>query len=209
MHAEALRPAARYRSRPREAQPRSLRHPAFSFAPSAACVYKPGHDHRPERKDLHAPFQTPARRNARDLLRARRFQACRRLLPGEVRRHACAVHGEPGGKGAGLDAQFRQGLGDGRIRHAAALHRRAHAPRGRGRQAGRPHAGDPAADRPQSCAPSSICRRSASSRSPSTATCIQADGGTRTASITGGWIALHDCLRWMESAADGQACRRC
>lgn len=28
---------------------------------------------------------------------------------------------------------------------------------------------------------------------------IQADGGTRTASITGAWIALHDCLRWMES----------
>ncbi len=28
---------------------------------------------------------------------------------------------------------------------------------------------------------------------------IQADGGTRTASITGGWIALHDCLRWMET----------
>ena len=28
---------------------------------------------------------------------------------------------------------------------------------------------------------------------------IQADGGTRTASITGGWIALHDCLRWMEA----------
>jgi ribonuclease PH len=28
---------------------------------------------------------------------------------------------------------------------------------------------------------------------------IQADGGTRTASITGGWIALHDCVRWMEN----------
>lgn len=28
---------------------------------------------------------------------------------------------------------------------------------------------------------------------------IQADGGTRTASITGGWIALHECLKWMES----------
>ncbi|MBC8716072.1 ribonuclease PH [Ochrobactrum sp. Marseille-Q0166] len=28
---------------------------------------------------------------------------------------------------------------------------------------------------------------------------IQADGGTRTASITGGFIALHDCLRWMEA----------
>ena len=28
---------------------------------------------------------------------------------------------------------------------------------------------------------------------------IQADGGTRTASITGAWIALHDCLEWMRS----------
>ena len=28
---------------------------------------------------------------------------------------------------------------------------------------------------------------------------IQADGGTRTASITGAWVALHDCLRWMET----------
>jgi ribonuclease PH len=26
---------------------------------------------------------------------------------------------------------------------------------------------------------------------------LQADGGTRTAAITGAWIALHDCLRWM------------
>ena len=28
---------------------------------------------------------------------------------------------------------------------------------------------------------------------------IQADGGTRTASITGAWVALHDCLQWMRS----------
>ena len=28
---------------------------------------------------------------------------------------------------------------------------------------------------------------------------IQADGGTRTASITGAWIALKDCLEWMEA----------
>ncbi len=28
---------------------------------------------------------------------------------------------------------------------------------------------------------------------------IQADGGTRTASITGGWVALHDCLQWMKA----------
>ena len=26
---------------------------------------------------------------------------------------------------------------------------------------------------------------------------LQADGGTRTASITGAWVALHDCIGWM------------
>src|SRR6202158_3290213 len=28
---------------------------------------------------------------------------------------------------------------------------------------------------------------------------LQADGGTRTASITGAWVALADCLNWMKS----------
>jgi ribonuclease PH len=28
---------------------------------------------------------------------------------------------------------------------------------------------------------------------------IQADGGTRTASITGAWVALNDCLSWMSA----------
>ena len=28
---------------------------------------------------------------------------------------------------------------------------------------------------------------------------IQADGGTRTAAITGAWVALHECLSWMEA----------
>ncbi len=35
---------------------------------------------------------------------------------------------------------------------------------------------------------------------------IQADGGTRTAAITGAWVALHDCVAWMkarEMIADG------
>ena len=27
---------------------------------------------------------------------------------------------------------------------------------------------------------------------------IQADGGTRTAAITGSWVALYDCIKWME-----------
>jgi ribonuclease PH len=30
---------------------------------------------------------------------------------------------------------------------------------------------------------------------------IQADGGTRTAAITGAWVALHDCLAWMKARA--------
>ena len=38
---------------------------------------------------------------------------------------------------------------------------------------------------------------------------IQADGGTRTAAITGGWVALHECIEWMRNhkmlAAEGFA----
>lgn len=28
---------------------------------------------------------------------------------------------------------------------------------------------------------------------------LQADGGTRTAAITGAWVALHDCIQWMKA----------
>jgi ribonuclease PH len=28
---------------------------------------------------------------------------------------------------------------------------------------------------------------------------LQADGGTRTAAITGAWVALHDCFQWMRA----------
>jgi ribonuclease PH len=28
---------------------------------------------------------------------------------------------------------------------------------------------------------------------------IQADGGTRTAAITGAWVAMHDCIAWMKA----------
>jgi len=28
---------------------------------------------------------------------------------------------------------------------------------------------------------------------------LQADGGTRTASVTGAWVALYDCVQWMKS----------
>jgi ribonuclease PH len=38
---------------------------------------------------------------------------------------------------------------------------------------------------------------------------IQADGGTRTASITGAWVALSDCLAWMKARnmTEGQVLR--
>ena len=38
---------------------------------------------------------------------------------------------------------------------------------------------------------------------------IQADGGTRTASITGAWVALHDCLAWMKTRDMIKAPIRC
>ncbi|MEX0347141.1 MAG: ribonuclease PH [Rhizobiaceae bacterium] len=36
---------------------------------------------------------------------------------------------------------------------------------------------------------------------------IQADGGTRTAAITGGYVALHQCIQWMETRGMTQLSR--
>ena len=38
---------------------------------------------------------------------------------------------------------------------------------------------------------------------------IQADGGTRTAAITGAWVALHDCIAWMKAREHAQGAIRC
>ena len=38
---------------------------------------------------------------------------------------------------------------------------------------------------------------------------IQADGGTRTAAITGAWVALSDCLAWMKAREMLRAATRC
>ena len=38
---------------------------------------------------------------------------------------------------------------------------------------------------------------------------IQADGGTRTASITGAWVALADCLTWMKARDMTKSSGRC
>ena len=36
---------------------------------------------------------------------------------------------------------------------------------------------------------------------------LQADGGTRTAAITGAWVALRDCLTWMHGRSMMPKCR--
>ena len=60
-----------------------------------------------------------------------------------------------------------------------------------------PHAGDPAADRPSLRA---VVNLPAIGERQIVLDCdvIQADGGTRTASITGAWVALHECFTWMQ-----------
>ncbi len=84
---------------------------------------------------------------------------------------------------------FLRGKGQGwvtaGIRHAARFHRLAHAPRSRRRQTKRPHAGNPAPDRPLAARSGGF---GAIGRAPDfnqDCDVIQADGGTRTAAITG------------------------
>ena len=74
------------------------------------------------------------------------------------------------GKGAALAQGRRQGLGHGRIWHAAARHRRAHAARGGAGQAVGPHPGNPAPGRPLAARRGRSRGVWASARSPSTAT---------------------------------------
>ena len=66
----------------------------------------------------------------------------------EVGRTQGDLHRQRRGSRAAVPAQHRQGLGHGRVRHAAARDQHAHAARVERRQGRRPHAGDPAADRP-------------------------------------------------------------
>ena len=85
-------------------------------------------------------------------------------------------------------------LGHRRIRHAAALHPRAHAPRGLDR------ASSPAArqeiQRLIGRSLRAVVDLPAMGERQITIDCdvLQADGGTRTAAITGAWVALHDCF---------------
>ena len=83
------------------------------------------------------------------------------------------------------------------------------AARGRARQAGRPHAGDPAADRPRRCARSSTSRALGERTITLDCDVLQADGGTRTASITGAYVALADALRRAGAPPGHRRERRC
>ena len=117
----------------------------------------------------------------------------RRLGAGRLRRHPRAVHRLGRRQGAAAQARQRRGLGDGRVRHAAARHPHAQRPRGGARQAERPHAGDPAPDRPLAAR---VFDLGALGERTITLDCdvLQADGGTRTAAITGAFVAAHDAV---------------
>ena len=112
-----------------------------------------------------------------------------RLGADRGRPHESDLHRQRRGSRAAVPAQQRQGLGDGRVRHAAARDQHAHAARGVARQGRRPDAGDSAADRPSLRA---VTNLPALGERTVWIDCdvIQADGGTRTASITGAFVAL-------------------
>ena len=109
------------------------------------------------------------------------------------------LHGEPGRAAAALAQGPRPRLGHGRVRHAAARHQRA-------ARAARSPSGH-ASGRTQEI--QRLIGRSLRAvvdlpklgERQISIDCdvIQADGGTRTAAITGAWVALHDCLKWMQT----------
>ena len=116
--------------------------------------------------------------------------ARRRLRADRSRTHARHLHGQRRGSRAAVSARQRQGLGDSRVRDAAARDEHSHDARSGAGQGRRPHDGDPAADWPvdanASCGLPELGERTV------WIDCdvIQADGGTRTASITGAFVAL-------------------
>ena len=122
---------------------------------------------------------------------------CRRLLSGAGRRNQSPLHGERGGQSPAVSQGQGGGLGHGGIFHAAALHpypqlsATPRKPNGRTIEIQRLSRPLPAFRRgnelPWANAPSRW-----------TVTCLQADGGTRTAAISGAFVALVEALAWMK-----------
>src|SRR6476659_6570032 len=96
----------------------------------------------------NAAIWTASRRIAQCEFRAPGGEACGGLLSRPLRRYACRVHREPRRAPASVAQGPREGMDHGRIRHAAALDRRAHAARVDTGQTVGPHPGNPEADRP-------------------------------------------------------------
>jgi hypothetical protein len=134
----------------------------------------------------HVDLRNPLRQE----LEETQSWVCTPKAPCSSRRaHAGHLHGQRRGPRAAVPAQHRQGLGDGRVRHAAARDEHAHAARVQRREGRRAHAGDPAPDRPLAAVGHDL---PALGERTIWVDCdvIQADGGTRTAAITGGFVAL-------------------
>ena len=105
------------------------------------------------------------------------------------RQYACAVLGHCRGQGAAILEEQWFGLGDGRVWNAAARDELSDAARGRRRETVWKNSGNSTAYwEIASC----CVDRSALGERQIVIDCdvIQADGGTRCASITGGWVAL-------------------
>ena len=135
------------------------------------------------------------------------LQARRRLLPRQVRRHACAVHGNARRTAAALAQGARPRLGDGGIRHAAARDReRTRREASAGKQSGRTLEIQRLIGRSLRA----VVDLQALGERQITVDCdvIQADGGTRTASITGAWVALYDCIAVDGGRDDGEEASR-
>jgi ribonuclease PH len=127
-------------------------------------------------------------------MKCARFQSrrgdapCRRVLPDQGGRHACAVHRDDRRTPAAVPEEHRAWLGDGGIRDAAARDAYPDEARGEGGQSGRTQEIQRLIGR----ALRAGVDRVALGERQIVMDCdvIQADGGTRCAAITGGWVAL-------------------
>ena len=123
---------------------------------------------------------------------------CRRIDADRMRRHPGDLHRQHRRESARLFERQRAGLDDCRIRHAAALHPYPHGPRSRQGQTVRTHPGNPAPDR--ALAARRVRSRPLSANAPAPRLRrIQADGGTRTASITGAMVAAYDAFAKLQA----------
>ena len=126
-------------------------------------------------------------------------EICRRLLPGEIRRYPCAGHRLAGRAAAALAARARAAAGS-PPNTACCRAPPMSAPAARsaaGKQSGRTLEIQRLIGRSLRA----VVDLEALGERQITVDCdvLQADGGTRTAAITGAWVALHDCLAWMKA----------